>query len=147
MTNKDNNKEHSLIPRSFWPFSYEHSPFALVDSDFWTGDFAKSSGLSVSEDKSHVYVEAALPGLKSDNIEVSFEKGVLWVKGEKKEEEKDKEKKFYRKASSSFSYRVAIPGQIDEKKEPEAVYKDGVMRVTFAKAQVSQPKKIQIKSK
>jgi HSP20 family protein len=42
--------------------------------------------MSVSEDKNHVYIEAHLPGLKTDDIELSFERGVLWIKGEKKEE-------------------------------------------------------------
>ncbi|MCX6989687.1 MAG: Hsp20/alpha crystallin family protein [Chlamydiae bacterium] len=120
--------------------------FPWSEDDLWGFEDNHQSGLAVSEDKDHVYVEAHLPGLKPDNIEVTFEKGMLWIHGEKKEEEEDKKKKFYRKASSSFSYRVQVPGAVDEKKEPEATFKDGVMKISFSKAQDSQNKKIKIKS-
>jgi len=104
------------------------------------------SGLTVSEDKKNIYVEASLPGLKLNDIEVTLEKGVLWIKGEKKEEEEDKEKRYYRKASNTYSYRLTLPNQTDETKEPKAVYQDGVMKITFTKAQHSQSKKITVKN-
>lgn len=105
----------------------------------------EQTGLTLSEDKKNVYVEAALPGLQLKDIDVTLEKGILWIKGEKKEEEEDKEKKFYRKATSSFSYRLALPNQIDESKEPKANYQDGVLKMTFAKALQSQARKITVK--
>jgi HSP20 family protein len=86
-----------------------------------------------------------MPGLEADDIEVTYHKGQLWLRGSKKEEEKDKKKKYYRYASSSFNYRLAVPGNIDEKVEPDAEYKNGVMKVTFKKMSEAQPKKITIK--
>jgi HSP20 family protein len=130
-----------------WPMLRSFFNFPFLEEEPWELEARQQSGLSVSEDQNHVYVEAHLPGLNPDQIEVTFDKGILWVRGEKKEEEEDKKKKFYRKASSSFSYRVHIPGGIDEKKEPEATYKDGVMKVTFAKSSQNQAKKIQVKTK
>ncbi|SRR5581483_22744 len=117
------------------------------DDELWEMDVGSHTGLTVSEDQSHVYVEAQLPGINIDDIEISFEKGILWIKGEKKEAEEDKGKKYYRKAISAFSYRMHVPGQIDEKKEPEASYKDGVIKVAFTKAVGPQSKKITIKPK
>jgi HSP20 family protein len=119
--------------------------FPMFEEDFYTLPFAHQSGLSVSEDKDHVYVEADLPGLKAEDIEVTFEKGVLWIRGEKNVEEK--KKKIYRQASRSFSYRVHVPGAIDEKREPEATYKDGVMKVCFSKSSDTHAKKINFKTK
>jgi len=75
-----------------------------------------ASGLSVSEDDKHVYVEAAVPGVEPDKIEVSYDKGVLWIRGQQEQENQDRNRKYYRKASASFSYRLAVPGNIDEKK-------------------------------
>src|SRR3989338_1650284 len=72
------------------------------------------SGLSISEDNKGVYVEAAVPGINPDNIEVTYNRGVLWIRAEAEEEEKDKNKKYYRKSSRSFSYRVTVPGNGDE---------------------------------
>ena len=133
-------KDRFLVPSHFL-----HFPF--IEEDFWGLAAAHEKGLSISEDNNHVYVEAHLPGLKPENIDVTFEKGVLWIRGERHEEEEDKKKKFYKKASSSFSYRVHVPGLIDEKKDPEAVYKDGVMKVSFIKSKENQTKKINIKTK
>lgn len=102
------------------------------------------NGLSVSEDENNVYVEAAIPGTDPKNVEITFDKGLLWVKAEKEKEEKTK--KYYRKASSSFSYHLTIPGNIDQSKEPEAVVKNGVATVTFKKVPETKPKRITIKS-
>ena len=130
-----------LMPRSFMSPSRWQNFF---DDEDWSS-FLPSSGLSVWEDEKHVYVEAAVPGLEAENVEVTYEKGVLWVRGNKHDEEKDENKKFYRKASSAFSYRVSVPGDIDENMEPQATYKNGVMKVVFQKRPEVQPKKITIK--
>ena len=102
------------------------------------------NGLSVSEDKEKVYIGAALPGIDPKDIEVTFDNGILHISGEAKEEEK--EKKFYRKATSSFSYRIAIPTDVNPREEPEASYKNGMMTVEFKKTAHSKPKKITIKT-
>lgn len=136
------------VASSFWSFPMFRFPFSNFEEDeeTWVQGYSEPSGLSVSEDEDNVYVEAAVPGLKPDDIEISYNQGILWIKGEKKEETDGKSKKFYRKAMSAFSYRVAIPGAIDESKPPEASYKHGMIHVAFAKAKLNQPKKIPIKS-
>lgn len=101
------------------------------------------NGLTLSEDAGHVYVEASVPGVDPKDVEVTYDKGVLVIKAEKKEEEK--EKHYHRRATRSFFYRVA-PGDIDSGQEPEAVCVNGVMKVTFAKLPKSQPKKIAVKT-
>jgi HSP20 family protein len=135
-----------IVPRSF--FGPSRWTNWLGDED-WTS-FLPSSGLTVSEDEKNVYVEAAVPGLDPDKVEATFDKGVLWIRGNQEDEEKSaggsaSGRKFYRKASSAFSYRVVVPGEIDESTEPQAACKNGVMRVTFAKKPQTQPKKIIIK--
>lgn len=132
-----------LIPRSFWSIP-SRVPSIFDDESDWAS-FLPSSGLTVSEDEKHVFVEAAMPGIDPDNIEVTVDKGVLWVRGTTQESEEDKNKKFYRKASSSFSYRVAIPGKVDETQEPDVVCKNGVLKVTFTKVAEVQPKKLSVR--
>lgn len=130
-----------LLPRTFWTFPQLRS---LMEDDDMV-NVTTPSGLSVSEDEKNVYVEAALPGVDPKNVEITFDKGVLWIKGETAQEEK--EKKYYRKATSSFSYRVAVPGELDLTKEPEAESANGIMKITFAKSPQTQPKKIAVKTK
>lgn len=136
-----------MIPRSFWSFPMSRFPFFEEDDEEgWLPDISQTSGLSVSEDDQNVYVEAAVPGLKPEEIEVSYDQGILWIKGEKKEQTEDKTKKFYRKAMTSFSYRIAVPGNVDESKPLEASCKHGVLRVIFPKAKQTSTKKIPIKA-
>jgi HSP20 family protein len=82
-------------------------------------------------------------GIDPDKVEITFEKGALMISGQ--EEEEKEGKKFYKKASRSYSYRVAIPGNIDQKSEPEAKVTHGIVSVTFKKAEEVKPKKISIK--
>ncbi len=133
-----------LIPRSFWSMP-SRLPSIFDEADDWTG-FGAQNGLTVSEDETSVFVEAAMPGLDTKDIEVTFEKGALWIRGSKQEQETDKAKKFYRKATSSYSYRIMVPGEIDESKGTDAVYKNGVMKVTFQKQEKVQPKKIEVRA-
>lgn len=107
----------------------------------------QQSGLTIYEDTKNVFVEANLPGLTTENIDVIVNNGELSIKGEKAEETEDKERKYYSRSTSSFSYRVSLPSQVDESKEPEATYTNGVLKLKFAKSEKSTTKKIQIKNK
>lgn len=103
--------------------------------------FHENSGVSVSEDDKHVYIEAALPGITPEEIEMNYDRGMLSIKADKKEESEDKKRKFYRKAHKSFFYQVAVPGTFDEKNLPEAVCKNGVLKVVFNKLKNGSVKK------
>lgn len=131
---------YDLLPSALWRLPTVRS---WDEDEDWGLTTAAPSNLTISEDDKHVFVEAALPGVDPKDVEVTFDKGIVWIKGESKAEEKTK--KYYRKAASQFSYRVAVPGDIDLNQEPEASSKNGVMTVTFAKSPASQPKKIQVK--
>lgn len=120
--------------------------FSLFDEEM-DEDFKSmgASNISLSEDDKHVYVEANMPGLKDNEIEITFDKGILWIKGEHKESEENKKRKFYYKTHRSFSYRIAVPGDIDPKSDPAAKYENGVIHVTFNKSQKEMPRKIELK--
>lgn len=138
---------YDLVPRNF--FSFPNFPLSVPslfnDEDEWITSSVTPNGLSVSEDDKKVYIEASLPGIDPKNIEVTYQDGYLWVRGES-QEEKEEARKYYRQASRAFSYRVAVPGEIDENSEPEASYKHGIMTVAFNKSAKSEPKKIQVKN-
>lgn len=104
---------------------------------------SEGSGLSVYEDQDKIYVEAAVPGIKREDINVTFEKGVLIIKGESKEEKK--EVKYHMRAASCFSYTLPLPERIDENVHPEATYKDGILKIAFNKSKKEKIRKIDIK--
>ena len=136
---------YDLIPKSFFSFPSMQLPSIWNDEDDWLTAPSSPSGLSVSEDEKKIYIEASLPGIDPKNIEMTFQDGYLWIRGETKEEDQDKTRKYYRHASKSFSYRVAVPGDIDDSIDPTATYKHGIMTIAFMKSPKAQPKKIQVK--
>lgn len=103
-------------------------------------------GIAIKSDDKNVYVNVDMPGLNSDQIDISFDSGVLFVRGEQKEEKNEKrgEEKIYRQSSRSYSYRIALPEQIDASKEPKASYNNGVLEITLPKALPSQKKQIKV---
>lgn len=135
-----------LIPRKLLSFPSFSLPDFWDEDEGWLTSPATQSGLSIYEDDDKVYVEAAVPGIDPKNVDVTFHDGYLWIRGETKDEEEDKKKKYYRRASQSFSYRIAVPGDVDGLKEPEASYKHGVMTIAFLKSPKVQPRKIQVKT-
>lgn len=133
----------SLMPKNF--FSFPSLSFTdVLDNDLLSIPSDKG-GLSVYEDDQKIYIEASLPGIDPNDVDITYQDKYLWIRGESKTEEKDKKKKYYSKATNSFSYRVAIPGDINIDKEPEATCKNGIMTISFTKSDKAQPKKIKIK--
>jgi HSP20 family protein len=93
-------------------------------------------------------IRAELPGMKRDDVEVSFHNGVLTISGERKEEEEHKDAGYLVKERRYGSFRrsMTLPEGIDEEKI-KANFKDGLLEVTVegAGTQVEEgPKRIEI---
>lgn len=119
----------------------------------WLNDFSptssgfeipKSSNISIYEDGNTVVLEAALPGVSKDKIEVNLDKDSIWIKGSAENQEEDKKRHYHCRSQQSFSYHVTIPQEVNGNKEPKASYKDGILKVIFEKQQAAMPKKITI---
>lgn len=104
----------------------------------------EQKNISLSEDKDNVYLEAKVPGIKEKDLEITMDKNVVWIKGSKIAEENKEDKKYYYKSSSECSYRVALPGSIDESQDPEIKLSDGMLSFTFKKQKSSAMKKLNI---
>lgn len=130
------------LTTNFWRFPSITLPAWVEDIEDMLPTANMINGLSISEDEKNVYVEAAMPGLEAEDIDVTFQKGLLTIKGERKEEEKGKT--YQRKATSSFLYRVT-PGDVNTTTEPEANFSNGMMKVSFAKSPEAKPMKIEVK--
>ena len=116
---------------------------SIWEDDDWGLTVAGGDNLDVYETKNDVVVKANVAGVDSDKVDISYERGVLTITAQETEEKEGK--KYYKKATRSYSYRVAVPGNVDGKDEPEAKIKDGIVTVTFKKAEEVKPKKIAIK--
>lgn len=116
----------------------------LWDDDI-VGSMASSNNLDVYETDDEVVVKANVAGVKEEDVDLTFEKGILWIKAQATQEEDDKKKKHYSRSSWSYSYKVGVPGMLDFSKEPEAKIKDGVVSIVFKKSEGAKPRKLTIK--
>ena len=91
-------------------------------------------------------VTVEVPGIAAADIDVEAEKGLLVIKGEKKEEREEKERnyQFMERSFGRFQRSVELPSSVDPDKV-EATYKNGTLTVTLSKKPEAQRKKIEVK--
>jgi HSP20 family protein len=134
-----------LLPSIFNKDTLFRLPKSIRELEDWENE-AKDQGLTIYDDENNnIVVEAAMPGLKNEEIDIHLDKGVLWIKGHQKTEEKEN-KKFYKKSIRSFSYSITLPDQIEENQQPEASYKNGILKIAFQRAKASKAQRISIKN-
>lgn len=129
------------------PFNLTRWPSIWEDEDFSDLTTRASDNLDVYETDEEVVVKANVAGVPSKDVDVTYEKGVLWIKAEVQKEADDEDKKHYARSSWTYSYKVAVPGMIDQSAEPKAEVDNGVLTVTFKKSEASKPRKLEVKSK
>ncbi len=100
------------------------------------------------ETKDGVVVKTAIPGVKPEDIDVSVTGDVLTIKAETKEEEEVKQENYLRRERrfGSFCRSVTLPGGLLTDKA-EANYTNGILTLTFPKAEEVKPKSIKIRTK
>ena len=101
--------------------------------------------LNVWEDGDVLRIEAEIPGVKIEDIEVSFDNGELTLKGEKKFEAKENAPLHRReRLYGSFARTLTLPWEVVADKV-SAELKDGVLIVTLPKAEAAKPRKVAVK--
>ena len=102
--------------------------------------------LNVIEDSEKILVEAELPGVKPEDIEISVEGRTLSIRGERKREEVGNVSYHRReRAAGIFQKALTLPVEIN----PEAVEakcEHGVLKLVLPKAEHAKPRKIPVRT-
>jgi len=103
--------------------------------------------LDVSENDNSYTVHASLPGIKAEDVEISFTDNTLTIKGETKDERVDENEKWHlrERRFGSFMRSLSLPTAI-KSDAIEANFVDGVLTLTLPKAEEVKPRRIAIKS-
>ncbi len=118
----------------------------------WFGAGAIPEGgtlaLDMYETDDQVVVEAGMPGVKPEEIDVQVTGSVLTIKGERREEKKEEKASYIHQERhyGSFQRSVTLPTEVDVNKA-EAKFEHGVLTLTLPKSEVVKPKTIKIKTK
>ncbi|RPI16849.1 MAG: Hsp20/alpha crystallin family protein [Ignavibacteriae bacterium] len=130
--------------------------FEDFDSPFFT-DWGKNFNFNtnvftprvdVTEDNDNLYVHAEIPGVDKKDVKVSVVGDILTISGEKKSEQRDENKNYYRieRTGGSFSRSFTLPAEIQVDKI-SAESKDGVLVISLPKSEEAKvvEKQIEIK--
>ena len=106
---------------------------------------ARTPIVDLSETADRLIVRAEVPGMSSNDIQISLVGNTLKIKGEKKEQKEEKEENFYRveRSYGSFSRSIPLPCEIEYDKV-DAKYKDGVLTIDMPKIETSKTKEVKI---
>ena len=113
------------------------------DSSVVTSQWVPS--VDVREENDRFVLYADLPGIDPQDIEVSMDKGMLTIKGERRSETSSETERFSRveRRYGSFHRRFALPDSAD----PEGIRasgRHGVLEITIPKRPESAPRRIQV---
>jgi HSP20 family protein len=99
--------------------------------------------VDVYQDKDQFIVQAELPGLKKEEIEISLHDDTLTIAGERKApattDQGFRTERFYGK----FQRSLNLPALVDAEKV-KANYKDGILTIVLPKAEEAKPKQIEV---
>jgi HSP20 family protein len=103
--------------------------------------------LDVVEDENEYVVKASLPGVKSDDLEITYNKGMLTIKGEIKDESESTKGQYHlrERRYGTFSRSISLPSTV-KAEDIQAEFKDGILALKLPKAEEVKPKRIPIQS-
>ena len=103
--------------------------------------------VDIKEEDDRFVIYADLPGVDPKDIEITMDKGVLTLKGERSEEKKEEHEGYKRveRVSGNFYRRFSLPDTADAERI-EAKGENGVLEITLPKHEKVQPRKITVKS-
>lgn len=119
---------------------------SLTDTPRSNGGLAEFSSLPVDirQTENEFIIEASVPGFTPDEVEVTFEDGVLNIRGQHTQQSEAKGEYVRRERRQSSLFRqVGLPAEV-RAEEIRAAFTNGVLEVIVPRSQKAQPKRIAV---
>ena len=103
--------------------------------------------LNVGSSPTSIEVQALAPGLDPAKLEITIDRGLLVIAGERRSELPPADERANVYANERFTGRFRRVVSLPEDADParvDASYRDGVLRVTVAKRESSLPRRIEV---
>lgn len=114
-------------------------PSPLVDREGW------SPLVDIEETDDAYILEAELPGVKREDVNIELVGNELMIAGEIKEREHKGTVRRQARRTGRFEYRVSLPAQVDPEKI-DASLTEGVLAVRVPKSERAQRRRIEVKA-
>jgi HSP20 family protein len=107
---------------------------------------AWAPALDISERKDAYLVTVELPGIEADDLEITFEDGLLTIQGERHLAHDSSEQQFHRveRRYGAFRRAITLPAQV-EAEQIEASFDNGVLQIVVPKMEEAKAKRIQVR--
>ena len=102
--------------------------------------------LDVYTTPEEIVIVASLPGLTPDEVDVTIDGDRLTIRGELRPPLENVDYLFQERAYGPFSRTLTLNVPVDTD-EAEAVFENGVLRLTLPKAEETRPRSIEVKRK
>lgn len=137
-------REMAILRRNMDRIFHEAFGASLLDYNGGTTAIA----LDVAENEDAYIVTASVPGIAPDALEVSFNDGLLTVKGEVIDESETEETNYHlrERRFGQYSRSIRLPASINAD-TIEAIHENGILTLTLPKAEDAKPKRIEVKGK
>lgn len=116
----------------------------LVDWNFHSTLEKNFPKIDIIDHDNEIEVQAALPGVKKEDLEVSISGQTITIRTSTKEEKKEEGKYFRREISrGEYQRTLSLPNNVDND-NAKASFKDGILTVTIPKTEQTKKKNIEI---
>ncbi len=125
-------------------YNPEYNQLSNDDASVATANWVPS--VDISENDKAFTLLADIPGVEPEDIEISMEKGVLTIKGERSSEDVEEGENYRRveRQSGQFYRRFNLPDSADADKI-EAKSEHGVLKIIIPKQEVAVSRRIEVK--
>ena len=108
---------------------------------------AWAPSMDISETKDSLVAKIEVPGMDAKDIQVALQESLLTIKGEKKQEQEEKDERYHRveRSHGAFTRSVRLPVAVDGSKVT-ATFKNGLLTVTLPKTPAAKGTTIPIKA-
>ena len=127
------------VRQVFGRFFHNHDDPSTVAASQWI------PRVDIKEEDSRFAIFADIPGVDPKDIEITMEKGILSIKGERKAENAEQNGKLTRgeRSYGAFYRRFALPDSADAE-GIKAVGKNGVLEITIPKRPETAARRINV---
>jgi HSP20 family protein len=124
-----------MLEQTFGEFGW---PSQLLEREGW------SPLVDIEETDDAYVLEAELPGVKREDVNIELVGSELAITGEIKERERKGTVRRQSRRTGRFEYRFGLPAQVDPEKI-EASLREGVLEVRVPKSERAQRRRIELK--
>jgi HSP20 family protein len=125
------------------PGSYATWPRMAMEENGRKIEWAPSA--DISETDKEYLIRAELPAVKKEDVQVTFDDGMITIKGERKQQKEEKNEKYHRTESfyGSFERCFSVPENVNAE-TIRCESKDGILTVHIPKTEMPKQKPKQI---